>query len=158
MRSSRQHLQSVEGRHPPFAGKAEVKHAVPGGRHIAEDAFVGDVFSQGIRNHVEVLQYLFPIDCDRKGGKTIAFALRCNEVQMQLIYARRERNVVGKVSLPPLPEECRITGSRNIADGADPGIPAMEVFVRLPGRSSAVDLRTSRISGNQTDRHKRQTG
>jgi hypothetical protein len=90
-----------------------VKDSVAGRRYVAEDSLIGDVRAQSIRIHIESLQNATPVDLNGECGQGVAGTFRSDEVEVQFVDARPERDVVGEISGSPLLEEKRVAGPGN---------------------------------------------
>ena len=108
MGNSRHQFKRVNNRNAPFRGKADVNHSIVGWRNVAKDAFVCDVFAQGIRNNIEALQDFFPIDPDGERGKIVSLAFGRDEKEVKFVDSRGNGNVISEIAGAPLPEQERI--------------------------------------------------
>ena len=110
------------------------------GRDIAEDTLICDVRSSRIGHNVESTQNSIPVGRYAKQTLALAAGFRADEIrqtgfgkmQMQLITARRQRNVIAEITAPHMPIDIGVQRPEDLLGWSDENIAPCEKLVRPP--------------------------
>jgi hypothetical protein len=129
-----------------------VQKAVFGRRDIAEYPLIGNVSSVGVSDHIERIQDPIAVDGDAKKALTLTAGFGADEirqarfgkVQVQFVFARRERNVVPEITATHVPIDVGIQCADYPLGRTNEDVPAGKEPVRPPHSPAAIDEGVSR--------------